>query len=78
MDDMEEKKEILRMHGFSECDGYWVRDDACILSGLIAESSPSFIRSFLDATERRSPNRTRGNLSSGASYPIKDAEDFKE
>ena len=78
MDSTEEKKEILMQHGFMECNGYWVRDDICILSELIAESSPSFISGFLDATERRSVSRTNESLSAEVPAPREEADDFIE
>ncbi len=61
-----------------ECNGYWVRDDICILSELIVESSPSFISGFLDATERRTVSRTNGSFSAEVSDHSKEADDFKE
>ena len=78
MDSMEEKREILKQHGFLECNGYWVRHDVCILSELIAASDPSFIRGFLGATERRSVSRTNGSLSAEMVDPSKETDDFEE
>jgi hypothetical protein len=75
---MEEKREILKQHGFLECNGYWVRDDVCIVGELISESAPNFIRAFLDATERRSVRRTNGSLSTEVSGLSKEADDFEE
>lgn len=57
-DSMEEKKEILKKHGFVECNDAWVRNEICIMKQAVERESMDFIEVFVHAVERRTKRRT--------------------